>query len=74
MTPERASEVWKKRGPFCELPFAFVQKSSIPDAPTHPDGITRDEDQFIRKHWATMKGGFACYMSAFHEIRKGGAS
>lgn len=67
MTPERAEYILSNGLPFGELRMAFVPKSSVGPGVVHPDGITEEEDQYIKAIWRTMPGS-STYYSALCEI------
>jgi len=76
MTPERAQEIISKRTTWGSLPYSYVDGYGAAPSPdlcipgedyTDPDGITPEEDKFIKEVWHTMSG-YTCYFDALCKI------
>ena len=69
MNKERAQYLLDNRLSFGELKYSYVQKCQL-SARTYPDGITSEEDAYIRRVWNVMQGN-TCYMDALISISRG---
>lgn len=67
-TWSRWEQIWSLRSKYeSALPFSFQRPPGGYYA--HPQGITPQEDAYIREAWARRRSG--TYMSAFHAVRRG---
>lgn len=69
MTPQRAHEVLNTPTDYWFLPFAFEHEFSNARKPT-PNGITKDEDVYIKMIWSLMSDDKS-YYDALVQIAEG---
>ena len=70
MTPERAKFILNNPKIGGDYRFAFRRKCDSATAIIHADGITEDEDKFIRDAWMTLPG-HTCYADVVARIARG---
>lgn len=70
MTQERAKYILANTLFGGAFKHAFRPKSAMITATVYPDGITIEEDQYIRLLWDKMPGN-TCYYDAVVRIAKG---
>lgn len=72
MIPQRAQWLLDNRvGDYCpELRYAFRGVYDQPDKVVYPNGITTEEDNYVKGCWNFM-GGSTCYHDALRRIAAG---
>lgn len=70
MTRERAEYIRKNTRMGGDLRFAFKQAFNVSTFEPDPDGITKEEDDYIKAVWSTMPGS-STYGHALDRIAKG---
>ena len=70
MTQERAKEIIANRGPYGELRYAFKLKFTPSNQEIHANGITENEDEYIRKAWKKLPG-WTSFMTVLQFIANG---
>ena len=69
MTKERAQHILEHVGPFGALRYSFYRAYAASER-LYADGITQQEDKYIKQVWDTMPGNTA-YIHALQRIAKG---
>ena len=70
ITKERIKEILSTAGSFGDLKFDHPKAYAYKGGIIHPKGITKEEDEYIKKVWKLLPG-HSCYYDAVILIGKG---
>ena len=70
MTQQRAAYIVKNKLPFGSFKYSFKGPRGSFNSPTHTDGITPEEDSYIRALWELLPGSYS-YADVLYMISNG---